>query len=481
MKIASGWALVAVLLAGTIGIAVQAQPQPVPPPVAPEPAPDPATVAAPALVPQKGDSKSAPAIAEKPAPIDPAVAALVADLGSDDYQTREAAGKKLAAMGEKALPDLKRALDATENLEVSRRLTVLVRRMDYDRLVNPKRVTLNVKDKTAKEVFELIAKQTGYKIEYNGGGDQKFSFEFDNTAFWPAMDKVAAAAGVSVNPGYDDDAIHLYQQNSLSPYVSYAGPFRLVASHISSSKNIQLSNLSPNGFGNRGQEYINMSFQIFSEPKNPILGVNPVELAAAEDDTGASLIPPKDPNNRVSHYYNQGYRSHNASGNLNLVRGAKDATTIKQLKGRVSIELLSGTVPEIVVPDPLGVKSKKFTGRTAALDVEGLTETGKGSGQYTLAITVSRVNADPNRYDYSWTNNAWQKMELVDDKGNKYKAQHYNHVNSTPTSIQMTVPFGPDMRVPNPPKLGPPVKFLFNEWQSVLTEVTFEFKDVPLP
>src|SRR4051812_27139284 len=104
MKSASGWALLAVLLACTVGIAVQVQ-QPAPAPLPGGPGPGPAPV------PQKGDSKTDAAPAKvAPAPIDPAVAALVADLGSEDYQTREAAGKKLAAMGEKALPDLKRAL-----------------------------------------------------------------------------------------------------------------------------------------------------------------------------------------------------------------------------------------------------------------------------------------------------------------------------------------------------------------------------------
>ena len=45
----------------------------------------------------------------------------------------------------------------------------------------------------------------------------------------------------------------------------------------------------------------------------------------------------------------------------------------------------------------------------------------------------------------------------------------------------MTVHFGPDTRTANPPKLGPPVKLVLNEWQTTAEEVAFEFKDVPLP
>jgi hypothetical protein len=46
----------------------------------------------------------------------------------------------------------------------------------------------------------------------------------------------------------------------------------------------------------------------------------------------------------------------------------------------------------------------------------------------------------------------------------------------------LTLPFGPDdRRTGKTMKLGAPVKMVMNEWLSVTHEVTFEFKDVPLP
>src|SRR5262245_61635800 len=62
-------------------------------------------------------------------PADPAVADLIKDLGSPDYRTREKAGAALGAKGEKALPDLRKALADADDPEVSRRLAVLVRKM----------------------------------------------------------------------------------------------------------------------------------------------------------------------------------------------------------------------------------------------------------------------------------------------------------------------------------------------------------------
>ena len=47
----------------------------------------------------------------------------------------------------------------------------------------------------------------------------------------------------------------------------------------------------------------------------------------------------------------------------------------------------------------------------------------------------------------------------------------------------MTLMFGDQDRRGNKTKakLGPPVKLVVNEWLSITHEVTFEFKDIPLP
>ncbi|MBY0456246.1 MAG: HEAT repeat domain-containing protein, partial [Gemmataceae bacterium] len=102
---------------------------------------------------------------------------LIKDLGADDWRTRENAGRELAAQGEKALPFLRRALRETDSPEVQRRLAVLVQKLDRERLVSPKKVTLTAKNRTAQQVIEEISKQTGYRIEFQGQSDAKHSFE----------------------------------------------------------------------------------------------------------------------------------------------------------------------------------------------------------------------------------------------------------------------------------------------------------------
>ena len=472
---------IATVLLGILGAFVIAAPDEKPPappppppppgagPVAPKPAAEPVT-------------PGTPAKPEPEVPIDPVIAELVKQLGDGDYRVREKAGATLEAKGEKVLPDLRRALNGTPNPEIARRLTVMVRRMEYDRLVAPKRVTFKVKDKTPKDIFAEISKQTGYKIDYNGGGPEgKFTFDFDKETFWVAMDRVANTAGLNISEGYNDDTIPIYRQDTINPYVAYAGPFRFVATQISSNRSVQLSNLNRNGIGNRQPEYMNLSLQIHSEPKNPMLGTTEAELTEATDNTGASLIPPKDQQNRFGRSYYGGYRGHNTYANLNMTRGGRDATSIKVLKGKAGIIMLSGTVPEIVIADPAKVKNKQFTGRSAQIDVESVSEAG---GNWTANVTFRKLGANPEEeQDYNWMNNLFQRLELVDEHGVKFQNYGANSINQeTPGVVKMTGQFGAnDRRNGKAVKMGAPAKLIFNDWITVTHEVTFEFKDMPLP
>jgi hypothetical protein len=383
---------------------------------------------------------------------------------------------------------MRKAMLATENPEVQRRLAVLVRKMDRDRLVEPKRVTLDVKDQSAKQIFEQIAKQTGYKIEFGGGGpDTKHSFEFTNAPFWQVVDAVANAAGYTVYAEYDDETIRVYNQDSTNPYVAYSGPFRFLATNINANRSVQLANISKRGGAQRSGEYMNLNFQIQSEPKNPMLGVMQPELLEAKDELGGSLLPPQERNNFRSNYFNGGYRGHNTYMSVNLNRGDRAATTIKSLKGRVAVVLLAGTVPELVVTDVLKAKKKSFTGNTSEIELEGVEEDANQKGVYLVSLVAKRrgVSDDPNRNnDYVWSNSVWQRLELFDEKGNRYFCYGPTHNNNNGSSVQLVVQFGPDDRRtgrPGPNALGKPTKLVLTEWLTTTHEVTFEFKDIPLP
>ncbi|HEX4612717.1 MAG TPA: hypothetical protein VH092_31265 [Urbifossiella sp.] len=445
----------------------------------------------PALPPLVAPPAAAPAAtkADIAVPPDPAVAALIRNLGADDYRVREKAGRDLEVVGDKALTHLRKALAETDSPEVARRLSVLVRKVEYDRLVNPRRVTMPTKNRTAKEAFDEIARQTGYRIEYQGNGpagDAKYPVGFDNTPFWQAMDTLADLVGGNVtNNGFEDDtlAVHAFGQSARTPFVAYAGPFKVVATNVQLSRSLQLTGTDPRGVAFlRPSESVHVMFNLFSEPKNPLLGMSgqPV-VVTAEDDLGQSMAPPQNQpfGGRTAYYGGGAYRSFNLSGNLFLTRGGREARALRTLKAKVEVNLLSGVVPEVTVRDPLKAKNLKQTGRTLEVEVESATGQ---NGSYTVSLTVRKLGGqNPNFPDYNWSNSIWQKVELIDEKGNKYRNFGPNNMNQNPGWVSMTLPFQATDRRGMPQKYGPPVRLVVNEWVQATHEVTFEFRDVPLP
>ncbi len=422
---------------------------------------------------------------------DPKTKKLLDELGSENWRVREQASRQLAALGEQALPHLRKALLESDDPEVRQRLSVLVRQMERAFLIEPKRITLNAKDQTCKQILEAIAQQTGYRLEFQAfgpHGEAKYSFEFQNTPFWQAVDTVANAAGLSMFAEYEDNVIRFYPQETISPYVAYSGPFRFTATNISVNRNVQLAGINRRGEGQRANEHMNLSFQINSEPKNPMLGITQPELTEAKDDLGGNLLQPQTRNAYYPGYYNSGFRGHSTHMNVNLSRGDRRATLIKSLKGRVGIILLAGATPEIVVTEPLKVEKKTFRSRTVELELESVTEDTNQKGNYTVALKVSRVpppGASHRGEDWNWGNSIWQKLELLDTQGQRYYCHGPTTQNNNGTgTVQLVVQFGPeDRRTGRGPKkaLTAPAKLILHEWLTVTQVVAFEFQDIPLP
>jgi hypothetical protein len=484
MRAAAAVAAILGLVAAVVG-----QPQP------PLPLPPDAPVAPAAAPPGvKAPATAAPAAKAPELPPDPAVTAHVRNLGADDYRAREKAGRDLEALGDKALPHLKKALADTTNPEVARRLSVLVRKIDYERLVSPRRVTMPEKARTIKEAFDEVAKQTGYRIEFQGdfaSNAARHKVAFNNVPFWQALDTIAELAGATVNNnGGDDDTIYVnnYGGGMRTPFVAYAGPYKIAANNIQLNRSMPLTAADPRGaMFVRPSESVNLMFNIYSEPKNPMLGMGlgPV-VVTAEDELGQSMAPPPQGVNdrfgvRMSYYGGgSGNRSFQMSGGLNLVRGGREARTIRTLKAKVGVNLLSAAVPEVTFADPLKAKNVKAAGRTVEVELESVTA---ANGGYSAAMTIRRVGVqDPNNYDpFGWTNNIHQRVELIDAQGNRYRSNWPNMSNSNQSAVTMTVPFHTMDRRGMMQKLGPPVRLVVNEWVQATHEVTFEFRDVPLP
>jgi hypothetical protein len=405
---------------------------------------------------------------------------LIAKLGDKNFRVRQAAGKALEDRGEEALPVLRQAL-GNDDEEIRQRVEVLTQKIERSVLLTPKRVSISMKDRPIDEVVKELARQTGYKLQYQGGQPRKISVDMENATYWKVLEKICNDG--RLYPGFDEQQglVFLYQQDTISPYTYHAGPFRFVATNFNYNRYVNLANLPRNGQdpNNNFDNNLNFSFMIQAEPKVPLLGVSAPRLTKAEDENGISLLP--------RHYENEGaytvqyfdgggqFRNFQHSTGVQMSKPAKDATRAKIIKGKVTVTLLSATKADVVF-DKLAVGKKKLSaaGQSAEIDINEVAEQNKAI-LITLHIKKRIRNGEPP--DYNWINGVQQKMELLDAKGRKYQSQGVtNFLNNSPTAVHATYQFMP----PNG-DVGPPTKFVFNQWLTMSHELEFEFKDLPLP
>lgn len=134
------------------------------------------------------------------------VAALIAQLGHDDYALREDAEKQLGELGPDALPALREAA-AGENPEVSRRagraLQRITRRLDNEKLLVPKLVALNAENVGLDALLADLSKQSGYDVITagpNAGSPalRRYAVKTGTVPFWQAVLAVCDAADLKI-------------------------------------------------------------------------------------------------------------------------------------------------------------------------------------------------------------------------------------------------------------------------------------------
>lgn len=427
---------------------------------------------------EKREPQPTPAVAPPAVGVPPEIKALVARLGADDYRAREKAGRDIAALGDKALPVLVAALRDVDDPEAARRLEVIVEKLENARLVNPRRITASFKNSPGKAAFDELAKLSGYRLQTAGVGDTaKVTLDLTDAPFWEALDKLCDAAGVSANLQDEDGTLAVYGGDAVNPYVAYSGPFKIVATNINSNKGLQLSGLSRQNPVPRQPENLYLNLQIMSEPKAAMIGIGQAVVVKATDDTGASLLPPPqpvDPNNPPPSFYPPqiGYKSFNQNTAVNLFRTARAATAIKEMKVKVAVTLLAQARPDVAFENILKAKGKRLTGRAADVTIRDVSE---ANGMTLVGLTATNARGNPD--DYAWTNSVHQRLELYDDRGQKFRSFGLTEQNVGPNVVTLGAQFGAD---PDR-KMGKPARLVVVDWVPLTREIEFTLKDVPLP
>lgn len=135
---------------------------------------------------------------------DSAPEALMTRLASERYAEREEAARALEALGERALPALRAALQG-DDPEVRRRARDLVRRIEQrreaDRLRVPTRVRVSARGQPLEAVAAELGRLGGVTLKVSGEAARKpITWESGDLTFWEALDRLCAAAGVAEEP-----------------------------------------------------------------------------------------------------------------------------------------------------------------------------------------------------------------------------------------------------------------------------------------
>jgi hypothetical protein len=431
----------------------------------------------------------------------PKVQALIEQLGDRDFRVRDTAEKKLRDEGAAALPQLRKALKH-KDLEVRRRALRLVPSIETAVLFAPKRVTFSVRNEPIDKVLKALGKASGYQINDTEGmgfpvpfpaqpnpnakvqapKPKTFSFDFVNEPFWDAVDRICKDAGLSVQQSYGDDVVRLYKTSGHAPFVARNGPFRVVANNLQAYRNVDLN--STDNLHNRS-ETLTLNFTVWAEPRLPLMNAGEARLDLAYDDQKYSMVPRRELNTdmyegfgwrgrgglRGGRFYSGGYKQLAMQVSVPLERRSERATVLKVVKGVVPMTVLVKQEPIILSDKILTAKGVKKEVGDLTFEIQEVKKAGANQVSVKFTITNKKTN------DYSWQNNLYNRLELYDDKGNKYQHWGSSWGGSGPGHVQMTL----TMSNGNAPKPGEPAKFAFIHWETKQYDVEFEFRDVPLP
>ncbi len=228
-------------------------------------------------------------------PDERAVSRLIGQLGSRKYAEREAAARKLAAVGEPALPALRRAARTAE-LEIRRRAEQLVRRIEVEaeaaRLLAGKRVRLVYKDTPVLEAVEDLAARTGLDLRIEGdAGDlegRTLTLDSGETTAWEALAAFCRKAGLSeagtAAPPADgmEGAVRLADSRAAAPPTQRSGALRIRA-------------LPATGRADRDGPVCGFVIEAAPDPSLPWYGLAGVRLSRAVDERGQELVRPSPP------------------------------------------------------------------------------------------------------------------------------------------------------------------------------------------
>ncbi|HEY1861374.1 MAG TPA: hypothetical protein VGG61_13525, partial [Gemmataceae bacterium] len=476
----------------------------------------------------------------KPAPAKPdpaALAKLVAQLGGERFEDREAACEALDAFGPLALDALRKALISSDP-EIHRRVLDLVerieKRVESAELTQPKLVRLVYNDMPIAQAVQDIARKTGFMIQLDGDqtkvANRKITLDTGDVSFWQAVDQFCEKAGL-VERGsmaIADNASPPAGSGEYASRVEYLGGVRGARSEMPLALLDGKPQAMPTYYGGAVRVRILpragqtggapknpdgktlLTVEISPEPKLGLRSILSVRIDRVLDERGNELKAPLpyicdsdeiiDLDGRlgvVNTNYVDGMGQRNDLSmrvplRFPLPEGVKK---LNEIHGSVAAEVLTAPAPLITMDNVLDAAGKTAEGKNGG-SLKVLEVKRDDKGQVTLKITVDKPPMPQARgggfggrvrmvrrggmmveEQPNAVGAAGRILSLVDEKGQAFKLtaadQKLDEQNLAIVEYQLTFQ----------PTDGPamPTKLVYLGRRKTTIDVPFVLKDVPVP
>ncbi|MGA2440473.1 MAG: HEAT repeat domain-containing protein [Tepidisphaeraceae bacterium] len=222
------------------------------------------------------------------------IAALIQQMGSDSYETRQHAQDELIKLGLAAKPALEQAARSDNSPEVRSRAAHALRQINDNQPDSPTYVTIHVADANPNAVLREFIQQSRIPIQAwppqmwsaQWARAPRITLDVDHEAFWPAMLQFCKAA--NARPWYmnQPNQITIMQgsDRSTDGVLFHQGQFSFVAASIQHERTIYLSDNSSNNSDA-------ISLTILIDPRARLERYWEPRLTQAIDENNVSLLP----------------------------------------------------------------------------------------------------------------------------------------------------------------------------------------------
>lgn len=400
----------------------------------------------------------------------PQVQALIDDLTSDSFETRQDATKKLIELGQSVEPQLRAALAGDLSDEARARVTAALRGIQERKDFGPSIITLHYKNAPLTTILNDFSAQAGADLGVRRPeivsflGNRKGSVDLDHVSFWAALETISQISNLHPEMYNGNSQMMLGNSgwmNMDSDHSVVSGAF------IISPQSSTFSIMYTRGGGNAS---LSLNMYVVAEPKLHIVGnINQDWLKECVDDKGHSLMS----GGQQPMYFNQSHWWWQL--NANLAQPAGIGSKIAKLKGEMKVAVETKSEVFLLNNLPQAQNVAKTIG-TTTLTIEQCVVNGS---QCSLHLSVNRPNTNRN--------NPWAAMQETladvqvldaDDRPLQQNGSSYSM--PTPTKFEAQVEYTPTGNNGRP--TGPPAKL---RWEAPTeTEnrtVTFELDNLELP